>query len=74
MRQDVMAKTLTALPPEKEVDKQIRELMDSNPDLQTVISELRKAKVRGSWESMKGPIKKSSLFSPLTFSTVRINA
>ena len=51
----------------QEVDKQIRELVDGNPDLQTVISELRKAKVRGSWESMKGSIKKVFNLFPLDF-------
>ena len=51
----------------QEVDKQIRELVDGNPDLQTVISELRKAKVRGSWESIKGSIKKVFTLFPLDF-------
>ncbi len=50
----------------QEVDKQIRKLMDSNPEIQTAISELRKAKVRGSWESMKGSIKKSDKVINLT--------
>ncbi len=50
----------------QEVDKQIRELVNSNPDIETVISELRKAKVRGSWESMKGSIKKSDKVINLT--------
>jgi hypothetical protein len=48
-------------------DKQIRELVDGNPDLQTVISELRKAKARRSWESMKGFIKKVFALFPLDF-------
>ena len=50
----------------QEVDKQIRELVDNSPDIQTAISEMRKAKVRGSWESMKGSIKKSDKVINLT--------
>ncbi len=37
----------------KELNKQIQKLIDKNPELQNMISELRKAKVRGSWESVK---------------------
>ena len=40
------------------LNQQILELIQNNPELQAMISELRKAKVRGSWESMKGSIKK----------------
>jgi proteasome assembly chaperone (PAC2) family protein len=37
----------------KELNKQIQGLIEKNPELQGMISELRKAKVRGSWASMK---------------------
>ncbi|MCP4667384.1 MAG: PAC2 family protein [Deltaproteobacteria bacterium] len=37
----------------KELNKQIQKLIEKNPELQDMISELRKAKVRGSWESVK---------------------
>ncbi len=36
-----------------ELNEQIQLLIESNPALQSVINELRKAKVRGSWERMK---------------------
>ncbi|MDY6972329.1 MAG: PAC2 family protein [Thermodesulfobacteriota bacterium] len=35
------------------LNKQIQELIEQNPDLQAMINELRKAKVRGSWANMK---------------------
>ncbi|MDY6791094.1 MAG: PAC2 family protein [Thermodesulfobacteriota bacterium] len=50
----------------QELDKQIRELVNRNPEVQSIISELRKAKVRGSWESMKGSAKKSDKVINLT--------
>lgn len=50
----------------QQVDKQIRELVNRNPDIQSVINELRKAKVRGSWESMKESTKKSDKVINLT--------
>jgi len=50
----------------KEVDSQIRQLVAENPDLQTVINDMRKAKVRGSWESMKGSVKKGDKVINLT--------
>jgi len=37
----------------KELNKQIQELIEKNPELHDMINELRKAKVRGSWASMK---------------------
>lgn len=37
----------------QEIERQIEELVESNLELQTVIKELRKAKVRGTWERMK---------------------
>jgi len=41
-----------------ELNKQIQGLIEQNPDLQIMINELRKAKVRGSWASMKESGKK----------------
>jgi proteasome assembly chaperone (PAC2) family protein len=37
----------------EQLHKQIQELIQNSPELQSAIQELRKAKVRGSWESMK---------------------
>lgn len=37
----------------KELNKQIQGLIEKNPELLDMINELRKAKVRGSWASMK---------------------
>ena len=37
----------------KELKKQIQDLVEENPELSAMISGLRKAKVRGSWASMK---------------------
>ena len=37
----------------KELKKQIQDLIEENPELSAMISGLRKAKVRGSWASMK---------------------
>ena len=42
----------------KELNRQIQGLIDKTPELQGVINELRKAKVRGSWASMKGSTKR----------------
>jgi proteasome assembly chaperone (PAC2) family protein len=42
----------------KELNGQIQRLINKNPQLQAMIRELRKAKVRGSWESMKEDLKK----------------
>ncbi len=33
-------------------------LIENSPELESAIQELRKAKVRGSWESMKAALKK----------------
>ena len=37
----------------KELHEQIQNLIDSKPELRDMIAKLRRAKVRGSWESMK---------------------
>ena len=37
----------------KELNRQIQTLVEKNPDLQGMITELRKAKVRGSWAMMR---------------------
>ena len=42
-----------------EMNDQIQELVEKTPGLQSVIDELRKAKVRGSWERMKESSQKS---------------
>ena len=42
----------------KELNRQIQGLIEKNPELQEMINELRKAKVRGSWASMKVSEKK----------------
>lgn len=41
-----------------ELNDQIQALIESTPELQSVIDELRKAKMRGSWERMKERTKK----------------
>lgn len=43
----------------KELNLQIQRLTEKNTELQTIINELRKAKVRGSWASMKESERKS---------------
>jgi len=42
----------------KELEEQIHKVIETNPQVQTLIKELRKAKVRGSWERMKESVKK----------------
>jgi hypothetical protein len=42
----------------KELNEQIQVLIEKKPELRDMIVKLRKAKVRGSWESMKASIKK----------------
>lgn len=42
----------------KELNEQIQALIEKKPELRDMIVKLRKAKVRGSWESMKASIKK----------------
>jgi len=37
----------------KEINRQIQSLIEQNPELNNMINELRKAKVRGSWASMR---------------------
>lgn len=44
----------------KELNRQIQTLVEKNPELQGMINELRKAKVRGSWEIMRESETKSS--------------
>ena len=44
----------------KELNRQIQGLVEKNPEFQTMINELRKAKVRGSWASLKESSKKGS--------------
>lgn len=44
----------------KELNRQIQILVEKNPELQGMISELRKAKVRGSWEMMRETDNKDS--------------
>lgn len=44
----------------KELNRQIQGLIEKNPELQTMINELRKAKVRGSWASLKESAGKGS--------------
>jgi hypothetical protein len=41
----------------KELSRQLQTVIEKNPELQEVVKEMRKAKVRGSWESMKGSAK-----------------
>ena len=43
----------------KELNKQIQNLVEENPELNAMIRGLRKAKVRGSWASMKDTEKKN---------------
>ena len=38
---------------------EVVDFIEKNPELQAMISEIRKAKVQGSWESMKGSVEKS---------------
>ncbi len=42
----------------KELNRQIQGLIEKNPELQAMINEIRKAKVQGSKESLKGSIEK----------------
>ena len=37
----------------KDLSKQIQGIIDKNPELQTMISDLRKSKIKGSWEEAK---------------------
>ena len=42
----------------EKLNEQIQILIENSPELESAIHELRKAKVRGSWESMKAALKK----------------
>ena len=42
----------------KELSQQIQSLIEENPELQKLVEELRRAKVRGSWETIKESIRK----------------
>ena len=42
----------------KELNQQIQSLIEKNPELSKHVEELRRAKVRGSWETVKNSIKK----------------
>lgn len=42
----------------RQLNKQIKDLMEKNPELHAMIDDIRKAKVRGSWASMKKSGKK----------------
>jgi uncharacterized protein YdeI (YjbR/CyaY-like superfamily) len=44
----------------KELNRQIQKLVEKNPEFQAMINELRRAKVRGSWASLKESAKKGS--------------
>jgi len=37
----------------KEINDQIQKLMENSPEIQSIVTELRKAKVRGSWENVR---------------------
>jgi proteasome assembly chaperone (PAC2) family protein len=50
----------------KELSKEINGLLDKNPELQSMIHEIRKAKVRGSWEHVREGIKKDDKVIYLT--------
>jgi len=41
----------------KELEEQIQQVIETNPQVQALVKELRKAKVRGSWERMKDSVK-----------------
>ena len=42
----------------KKINRQIQELIEKNPEFQDVIDKLRKAKIKGSWASIKESVKK----------------
>ena len=50
----------------KELARQINGLLEKNPELQAMIQEIRKAKVRGSWEHVKEGVKKDDKIIYLT--------
>jgi proteasome assembly chaperone (PAC2) family protein len=49
----------------KNLNRQIQGIIEKNPEFQDMINNLRKAKVRGSWASMKDSIKKGDKVIPL---------
>jgi len=49
----------------KDLNRQIQGIIEKNPDFKDMINNLRKAKVRGSWASMKESIKKGDKVIPL---------
>ncbi len=49
----------------KELNSQIQTLIEKNPEFKEMIGDLRKAKVRGSWASMKESAKKGDKVIPL---------
>jgi proteasome assembly chaperone (PAC2) family protein len=50
----------------KELSKEINGLLEKNPELQSMIHEIRKAKVRGSWEHVREGVKKDDKVIYLT--------
>jgi proteasome assembly chaperone (PAC2) family protein len=50
----------------KELTKQISGLLEKNPELQSMIQEIRKEKVRGSWENVKQGVKRGDKVIYLT--------
>ena len=49
----------------KDLNRQIQGIIEKNPEFQDMINNLRKAKVKGSWASMKDSIKKGDKVIPL---------
>jgi len=41
----------------KELEEEIQKVIETHPEVQAFVKELRKAKVRGSWEKMKDSAK-----------------
>ena len=41
----------------RKLNRQIQDLIEKNPELKTMINEIRKAKARASWSGMKGAVK-----------------
>ena len=49
----------------KDLNRQIQGIIEKNPEFQDMINNLRKAKVKGSWASMKESVKKGDKVIPL---------
>jgi hypothetical protein len=49
-----------------ELNQQIQSVIENNPELQQMVDELRKAKVRGSWEKIEGSIRKNGKVIPIS--------